>query len=145
MSVAPIPPEYGTLTCYLVVADCGRAIEFYKSAFGAEERFRLAMPDGTIGHAELQFGDRRLMLAEASTSHPATSSLLSLYVKDCDATFADAVAAGAIVVDPPADKFYGDRAGTVSDPFGQRWTIMTHTEDVTPEEMEARMMAMMGG
>lgn len=144
MTVAPIPPEYGSLTAYLVLPDCAQAIEFYKTAFGAEETVRMPMPDGKIGHAEVKIGDRLLMLADANEMYPATSALLCLYVEDCDAVFAKAVAAGAKVQEPLADKFYGDRAGSVVDPFGTRWSIMTHKEDVSPEEMKARLEKMMG-
>lgn len=99
----------------------------------------MPMPDGSIGHAELKIGDSILMLASGNGSWPQTSALTCLYVEDCDAVFNRAVAAGAQVIDPLSDKFYGDRAGSISDPFGQRWSIMTHKEDLTPEEMEKRM------
>lgn len=142
--VAPIPPEYGSLTPYLVIPKCGEAIEFYKKVFGAEERMRMPMPDGGVGHAELQIGDSILMLADGGPQWPSTSSLICLYVEDCDSVFARAVDAGATVIEPLADKFYGDRAGSVLDPFNQRWSIMTHKEDLTPEEMAARMAKMQG-
>jgi PhnB protein len=137
--VAPIPPQYGSLTTYLVLPKCAEAIEFYKRAFNAEELLRMPMPDGSVGHAELKIGNSILMLASGGEQWPATSSLTCLYVEDCDAVFARAVEAGAEVIEPLTDKFYGDRAGSVTDPFGQRWSIMTHKEDLTPEEMEARM------
>lgn len=105
----------------------------------------MPMPDGSIGHAELQIGGSILMLASGGEQWPATSSLVRLYVEDCDAVFQRAVSAGATVLEPLSDKFYGDRAGSVLDPFGQRWSIMTHKEDVSPEEMERRMAALAHG
>lgn len=142
--VQAIPTEYGSLTPYIVTQKCADAIEFYKGVFGATERMRMPMPDGSIGHAELQIGGSILMLASGGEGWPGTSALTCLYVEDCDAVFQRAVDAGATVVEPLADKFYGDRAGSVLDPFGQRWSIMTHKEDVSPEEMERRMQAMGG-
>ncbi len=138
-NVTPIPPEYGSLTPYLVLPRCVEAIEFYKRAFGATERVRVPMPNGSIGHAELQIGDSVLMLATGGEQWPATSSLTCLYVDNCDAVFKQAVEAGATVIEELSDKFYGDRAGSLEDPFGQRWSIMTHKEDVTTDEMERRM------
>ena len=143
-TVQAIPPGYGALTPYIVTPRCAEAIEFYKRVFGATERMRMPMPDGSIGHAELQIGDSVLMLASGGEEWPATSSLTCVYVEDCDAVFQRAVDGGAKVLEPVTDKFYGDRAGSVLDPFGQRWSIMTHKEDVSPEEMERRMAAMGG-
>jgi PhnB protein len=143
-TVQAIPSEYGALTPYLVMPRCAEAIEFYKRVFGATERMRMPMPDGNIGHAELQIGDSILMLASGGEQWPATSALTCVYVEDCDAVFQRAVDAGAKVLEPLTDKFYGDRAGSVLDPFGQRWSIMTHKEDVSPEEMQRRMAAMGG-
>lgn len=137
--VTPIPPQYGSLTTYLVLEGCDRAIAFYEKAFGAVELSRLPMPDGTVGHAELKIGDSILMLAEAGEHWPKTSAMIVLYVEDCDDVFARAVAAGAEVVEAVSDKFYGDRAGSLRDPFGQRWSVMTHKEDVGLEEMKSRM------
>lgn len=137
-----IPPEYGSLTPYIVTQKCADAIEFYKKVFGATERMCMPMPDGSIGHAELQVGDSILMLASGGEQWPATSSLTCLYVEDCDAVFQRAVDAGATVIEPLEDKFYGDRAGSVRDPFGQRWSIMTHKEDLSPEEMQRRIEAL---
>lgn len=142
--VSPIPAEYGSLTPYLVIPRCAEAIEFYKRVFDAVETMRMPMPDGSIGHAELKIGDSILMLASGGPQWPATVSLTCLYVEDCDAVFTRAVEAGATVLEPLEDKFYGDRAGSVQDPFGQRWSLMTHKEDLTPEEMQARM-ATLGG
>jgi PhnB protein len=138
-NVQPIPPEYGSVTPYLVISKCAEAIEYYKQVFGAQERMRMPMPDGSIGHAELQIGDSILMLATGGEQWPGTRSLTCVYVEDCDAVFQRAVDAGAQVVEPLSDKFYGDRSGSVEDPFGQRWSIMTHKEGLTREEMQARM------
>ena len=141
-NVQAIPPGYGSLTPYLVTPRCAEAIEFYKRVFGATERIRMSMPDGSIGHAEVQIGDSVLMLASGGEQWPATSSLTCVYVEDCDAVFQRAVDEGATVVEPLSDKFYGDRSGSVLDPFGQRWSIMTHKEDVSPEQMQRRMAAL---
>lgn len=102
------------------------------------------MPDGSVGHAELQVGDSILMLASSGEQWPGTPSLTYLYVEDGDAVFRRTVEAGATVIEPFSDKFYGDRAGSLLDPFGQRWSIMKHKEDLSPEEMQARMDAMGG-
>ncbi len=140
--IQAIPPQYGSLTPYLVLPNCSSAIEFYKTVFNAEEIMRMPMPDGSIGHAELKIGDSILMVAAGNANWPQTSALTCLYVEDCDTVFNCAVAAGAQVIEPLSDKFYGDRSGSVADPFGQRWAIMTHKEDVPPEEMEKRMSQM---
>ncbi len=140
--VEAVPSRYGSLTQYLVLKNGSDAIAFYTKAFGAKELFRMPMPDGKLGHAELEIGGRILMLADGNDQYPATSALTCLYVEDCDAVFERAVAAGAKVIEPLQDKFYGDRSGSVEDPFGQRWSIMTHKEDISPEEMEKRMKAM---
>lgn len=137
--VSPIPAEYGSITPYLVIPRCAEAIEFYKRAFAATEVMRMPMPDGSVAHAELKIGDAIVMLSSGGPDWPATASLICLYVEDCDAVFARAVEAGATVLTPLSDQFYGDRSGSVQDPFGQRWSIMTHKEDLTPEELEARM------
>lgn len=137
--VAPIPPDYGSITPYLIVPECSKALAFYAQVFGAIERFRMPSPDGSIGHAEIAIGGRVIMCGDTNPQFPPTRTMLCLYVEDCDAVFERAVAAGATVVEPVSDKFYGDRAGTVTDPFGQIWSIMTHKEDVSPDEMNARM------
>ena len=121
----------------LNLKDCDKAIEFYKKAFGAEEKSRMPGPDGKIMHAELQIGDSRIMMSEAMQM-PATQSSIWLYVPDCDALFKRAVAAGAQVKMPLMDMFWGDRFGNVTDGFGNTWGIATHKEDVPPQEMEKR-------
>jgi uncharacterized glyoxalase superfamily protein PhnB len=141
MAVNPIPPEYGTVTPYLVVNDAAGLIEFAKKTFGVEETGRMPGPGGKIGHAELRFGDRMVMLADAGPENPARNAMLVLYVNDCDATYRKALEAGGKSEREPADQFYGDRAAGV-DAFGVNWAIHTHIEDVSPEEMEKRMSAM---
>jgi PhnB protein len=146
MAVKPIPAGYHTATPYLIVKDAARAIEFYKKAFGATELMRLAGPDGRIGHAEIKIGDSPLMLGEECTErgargpHTLGGSPISiyLYVEDVDALFSQAVAAGAKVVQPLKDQFYGDRSAGLEDPFGQSWYIATHKEDVAPAEIKRR-------
>ncbi|OWK36601.1 VOC family protein [Fimbriiglobus ruber] len=153
MSVKPIPDGYHTVTPYLYVHDTAAAIDFYVKAFGATEVMRMPGPGGSVVHAEIQIGTSRVMMADENpewgNKSPrtlgGTSAGYCLYVEDADAVFARAVAAGATVKRPMADQFYGDRSGTVTDPFGQMWTIATHTEDLSPEEMQARMDAMMKG
>lgn len=151
MAVKPIPDGYHTATPYLIVQDGARAIDFYKQAFGAAELFRMADTSGKIGHAEFKIGNSILMLAE---EHPdmgyrspkslgGTPVSILLYVEDVDAVFNQAVAAGGKVQRPIKDEFYGDRTGTLTDPFGHVWTIATHKEDVSPEEMDRRYRAMM--
>jgi PhnB protein len=150
MAVKPIPDGYHTATPYLIVQDGGRAIDFYKQAFGATELFRMADTSGKIGHAEIKIGNSILMLAE---EHPdmgyrspkslgGTPVSILLYVEDVDAVFNQAVAAGGQVQRPIKDEFYGDRTGTLTDPFGHVWTIATHKDDVSPEEMDRRYRAM---
>lgn len=149
MAVKPIPDGYHSVTPYLYVRGAADAIAFYEKAFGAVELMRLPMPGGVIGHAEIRIGDSVVMLAdempEWGNKSPqtlgGTSAGLMVYVPDVDAVFARAVAAGASVHKPLADQFYGDRSGSVLDPYGHSWTIATHTEDVPHEEMAARMDA----
>jgi PhnB protein len=153
MAVKPIPDGYHTVTPYLIVQGAAAAIDFYKKVFGAKELFRVPGPGGKVGHAELQIGDSRIMLADehpemgakAPGSFGGSPVGLMLYVEDVDARFNRAVAAGAKVTKPLADQFYGDRSGTLTDPFGHQWTIATHKEDVSPEEIDRRMKAMMKG
>jgi PhnB protein len=149
MAVAPIPPGYASVTPYLIVSGAARAIDFYQRAFGAVELFRLEGPDGTIGHAEIRIGNSPVMLADAMNDYPDPLKLggaavsFMIYVPDVDAAFARAVAAGATVKRPVADQFYGDRTGTLADPFGHVWSFSTHVEDVSPEEMDRRFQALM--
>lgn len=140
--VKPVPEGYHTLTPFLNLKGADKAIEFFKRAFGATERGRMAGPDGAIMHAEIQIGDSIVMLSEAAMRPPMPASLF-IYVPDADAAFARAVAAGAAVVMPLADQFWGDRFGTVSDAYGNTWSIATHIEDVPPEEMGKRAQAAM--
>ena len=147
--VKPIPEGYHTATPYLIVGDGARALEFYKQAFGATELFRMAGPDGRIGHAEIKIGDSPIMLADEHPEMNARSPRtlggspvsLVLYVEDVDAVVEQAVAAGAKLTRPVANQFYGDRTGGVEDPFGHVWYIATHVEDVSPEELQRRAAA----
>jgi PhnB protein len=146
MPAKPVPEGYHTLTPYLAVDDATAAIEFYKRAFGAKERVRMHGPDGMIAHAELEIGDSKVMLADpfpqASTRPPkelgGTSVGVFVYVENVDEVFQQAVDAGATATMEPDDQFWGDRFGSVTDPFGHSWQISTHVEDVPPEEMEKR-------
>jgi PhnB protein len=149
MPVKPIPDGYHTATPYLIIRDAARALDFYKKAFNAEELFRMPMPDGKIGHAEIRIGNSTLMLADEAPDRGArspqtlggTPMTIMLYVEDVDARYAQAIAAGAKELRPVKDQFYGDRSGCITDPFGHQWTISTHKEDVSPEEMRRRMDA----
>ncbi|MDQ3803495.1 MAG: VOC family protein [Acidobacteriota bacterium] len=142
----PIPEGFHSVTPYLCVSDAARAIEFYKEAFGATERMRFEVPGGKIGHAEIEIGDSIVMLAdempEINFRSPQTvggpSSHFMIYVEDVDARVERAVAAGARLTRPVKDEFYGDRAGSVEDPFGHVWFIATHIEDLSPEEIKRR-------
>ncbi len=136
-NVKPVPDGYHTVTPYLSLKDAHRAIDFYKKAFGAEERSRMPTPDGKILHAEIKVGDSTVMLTEA-LQEPVTSASMYLYVSNVDAVFERAVAAGAQPTMPVADMFWGDRYGRVTDPFGVRWAIATHKEDLSPEEIGKR-------
>jgi PhnB protein len=152
MAVQPIPDGYEGAIPYLIVQDARRAIEFYRKAFGATEHMCFALPGGKVGHAEIRIGKALVMLAD---EHPemgyrgpqalgGTPVSLALYVEDVDARFAQAVAAGATVLRPVKDQFYGDRNGTLKDPFGHIWTLVTHTEDMSPEEMQRRAAKLHG-
>jgi PhnB protein len=151
MAVSPIPDGYHSATPYLIAEGAAAAIDFYQQAFGAIERMRLAGPEGKIGHAEIQIGNSFIMLADecpemgfrGPKSLGGTPVSLMLYVENADAMFGRAVSLGATVVKPIQNQFYGDRSGTITDPFGHVWTIATHVEDVSPEEISARMEAMM--
>jgi PhnB protein len=144
--VKPIPEGYSSITPYLMFEDAKSAIDFYGKAFGAQELFRMPMGD-RIGHAELLIGNSRIMLADEAPQwdsygpkhYNGSPISLMLYVEDVDAFAKKAVAAGAKVLRPVKDQFYGDRSGTFLDPFGYKWTIGTHVEDVPPEEIETRM------
>ena len=140
--VRPIPKEFHSVTPNVTQADAARTIAFCKQAFGAKERMRMLGPGGKIMHAEIQIGDSIIMLTDA-VHQPAQPAGLFLYVLDVDKTFAKAVKAGATVVMPVQDMFWGDRFGTVEDPSGNRWGIATHREDVTPREIKKRMAKMM--
>jgi PhnB protein len=145
----PIPKDYPRLTPYLAVADAGAAIDFYTAVLGAVERMRLAGPDGKIGHAELDIGDSMVMLADEHAemgvlgphSIGGTPVTLHLYVEDVEDVFAKATQNGAKPLRPLEDKFYGDRSGQFEDPFGHRWNVSTHVEDVSPEQMSQRAAA----
>ena len=144
--VKPIPDGYSSVTPYLIFEDAKSAIDFYTKAFGAHELFRMPMGN-RIGHAEIQIGNSRIMLADEAPQldaygpkhHNGSPVSLMLYVDDVDTFAKGAVAAGAKVLRPVKNQFYGDRSGTFLDPFGYKWTIGTHVEDVSPEEMESRM------
>ena len=146
MTVKAIPDGYEAAIPYLSCRNAAAMIDFYKQAFGAIELHRMAQPDGRVGHAEIQIGAARLMLAdefpEMGFLSPATLGGspvgIHIYVEDVDALTARAVAAGAKVVRPVADQFYGDRAVTLEDPTGHRWFFATHKEDLTPEQMHER-------
>lgn len=145
--VQAIPKGYHSVTPRLIVTDLAKAIDFYKKIFGAKEAGRLDMPDGTIAHAELVIGDSRLMLgpeapqlgAKTPQTLGASSVTIHLYVRDVDEVFNRAVDAGAKVLFPVDDQFYGDRSGRIADPFGHVWIISTHKEDVSMREMKKRM------
>ena len=150
MPVKPIPDGYRSVTPYLAVKQAADAIEFYRRAFGAKERMRLRMPNGKVGHAELEIGDSVIMLADehpemdfrSPESYGGAAVSLHLYVKDVDASFRKATEAGAKPVRPVQDQFYGDRSASLRDPFGHVWHIATHKEDVAPEEIDRRAAAM---
>ena len=151
MAVKPIPEGFHAVTPYLVVNDAAKAIDFYKRAFDAHERYRMEGPPGKVAHAEIQIGDSVIMLGDESpqmdTKSPqslgGTTGGLFLYVHDVDAAYKKAVGAGAKATMPPTDMFWGDRYGKLMDPFGHSWSMATHKEDVAPEEMEKRMKAEM--
>jgi PhnB protein len=141
-----------SLTPYIVVRGAAKAIQFYVGALGAEEVYRLTEPSGKVGHAELRVGDGTLMLADeypdfgaiSPASIGGTPVTLHLYVDDTDAALSRAVALGATVLRQAKDEFYGDRTATIMDPFGHRWQLATHKEDVSPQEMQRRWTTMMG-
>ena len=141
-----IPKGYNSVTPYLVVKGAAQAIEYYKKVFGATEILRMAGPDGRVGHAELQVGSSRIMLADenpqmgyrSAESIGASPVSLLVYIRDCDKVVERAVAGGAKLLKPVQDQFYGDRSGFIQDPFGHFWSVATHKEDLSPQEMEER-------
>jgi uncharacterized glyoxalase superfamily protein PhnB len=146
-SVNPIPPGQNAVIPHLSIRGAANAIEFYKKAFGAVELFRMPAPGGMLGHAHLLIGGSHVMMADefpgpgclkAPASLGGTTVTMHMYVEDVDAAFQRAVAAGATVVMPPMDMFWGDRFCKVSDPFGHEWSLATHKEDLSPEEMKRR-------
>ena len=151
--VKPIPEGYHSVTPYLCCRDAAAAIEFYKRAFGATEVMRMPAPGGKVGHAEIQIGDSRVMLADefpdmgflSPQSVGGSPVMIHLYVDDVDATAGKAVAAGAKVTRAVEDQFYGDRGGQFDDPFGHKWYVSTHKEDVSSEEVKKRMTPKSGG
>lgn len=151
MGVKAIPDGYHSVTPYLIMKEAGRAIDFYKKVFGASERMRMDGPNGTIGHAEIEIDGSVIMLADefpdmgyrGPQSLGGTAVSLMIYVQDVDSCFERAVTAGAKALRPVQDQFYGDRSGTVEDPFGHVWTISTHKEDLSPEELRKRAEAFM--
>jgi PhnB protein len=150
MAIHHIPEGYHSVTPYLVVDGAAAAIDFYKKAFGAVEVMRMPAPGGKIGHAEIRIGDSHVMLADEhpEQGHRGPKSIggtpvgIMIYVEDVDSVFAAALAAGATETRPLENQFYGDRSGSITDPFGHNWMIATHIEDVTPDEMERRMKEM---
>jgi PhnB protein len=153
MSVKAIPAGHHTASPYLTIKNAAEALEFYKKAFGANEIYKLMMPDGRLGHAEMRLGDSIIMMADEFPEYggKAPQTLggspvsIYLYVEDVDAFFKKALAAGAKERKPVMDQFYGDRSGQLEDPFGHLWWVATHKEDVAPEEIQKRAEAMFAG
>ncbi|HLI11313.1 MAG TPA: VOC family protein [Alphaproteobacteria bacterium] len=149
--IKAVPEGYHSVTPYLTIKGAADAIAFYKKAFGAQEMLRIPAPDGKIGHAEVKIGDSRIMMADefpgmdcrSPQSLGGSPVSILLYVEDVDALTRQAVAAGARVLRPIEDKFYGDRSGSIADPFGHVWHLSTHKEDVPPEELRKRAEAFM--
>lgn len=152
-NVKPIPDGYHSVTPYLIIKGAADAIEFYKKAFGATELFRMPQPDGKVGHAEIKIGDSPIMLSDEApelgytspTTLGGTPVSIMIYVDDVDTIFKQAIAAGGEQQKPVQDQFYGDRSGSLKDPFGHVWHVATHVEDVSPEEMDKRAAAAHGG
>ena len=152
-TVKPIPDGYPTATPYLTIRNAASAIDFYKQAFGATETMRMTAPDGKVGHAEIKIGNSPIMLSDEYPDMGARSPdsiggspvMIHLYVEDVDALVNQAIAAGATLLAPVADQFYGDRSGKLADPFGHVWWIATHKEDVAPDELRERAEALFGG
>src|SRR5262245_13558843 len=149
-NVKAVPKGYHNVTPYLIIDGAARALEFYKQVFGATERMRMSSPGGKVGHAEINIGDSIIMLADehpemgarAPGAFGGAAVSIMLYVEDVDATVKNAVSRGAKVLQPVEDKFYGDRTGTIEDPFGHHWHVGTHKEDVPEEELRRRAAAM---
>jgi PhnB protein len=139
MAVNPVPEGLHTITPFFHVAGAARFIEFVRQAFGAEETYRANAEDGSVMHASVRIGDSTIELADANDAFPAMACAVHLYVPDSDAVYERAIAAGATSIREPMNQFYGDREGSVRDPFGNNWYIATHVEDVSDEEMERRM------
>jgi PhnB protein len=152
-SVKPIPSGHHTVTPYLAIKNAAKALEFYKKAFAATGIYKLMLPDGRLGHAEIRLGDSVIMLADEFPEYGGKSPetlggspvSIHLYVEDADAFFNKALAAGAKERKPVMDQFYGDRSGELEDPFGHLWWVATHKEDVAPEELQKRVQAMFAG
>ncbi len=152
MAVKPIPDGYPQVTPYLHVDGAADAIEFYKSVFGAKERMQMPAPGGKIGHAEIEIGDSLVMLADefpdmgvrGPSAYGGSPVTISVYVEDVDATYARALDAGAKSISDLENQFYGDRSAQFEDPFGHRWSIAQHVEDVPPDEMQRRAAEAMG-
>jgi PhnB protein len=150
--VKPVPDGHRTVAPYLAIKNAVSALEFYQKAFGAKETYRLVLPDGRLGHAEIRLGDSLIMLADefpefggkAPESLGGSPVSIHLYVEDVDAFVKRAVAEGARLLKPVADQFYGDRSGQLEDPYGHLWWVATHKEDVAPEEMQKRVRALFG-
>ena len=138
MSVKPIPENYPRVSPYLIVKDCAKTIDFLKYVFGAVEREKMEMPDGTINHAEVTIGDSVIMMGKASENHSPQNTMLYIYVEDTDAVYKRAIEKGAVSVMEPADQFYGDRNAGVRDKDGVNWWMATHIEDVSEEELQKR-------
>ncbi len=152
-TVKAIPTGHRTVTPYLAINNAAKALGFYKKAFGATEIYKLMMPDGRLGHAEIRLGDSVIMFSDEFPEYGGKSPetlggspvSIHLYVEDVDAFFKRALAAGAKERKPVMDQFYGDRSGQLEDPFGHLWWVATHKEDVAPEEMQKRVQVMFGG
>jgi PhnB protein len=151
MAIKPIPDEYPRVIPYLSIDGAAQAIDFYSAVLGATESVRMPAPDGKVGHAELKIGDSVIMLADAFPQGTPSAQTVGnspvtvmVYVEDVDKTFQQAIDAGAKEIMPPTNQFYGDRACAFFDPFGHRWHIASHVEDVSPEEMQKRMAETMG-
>jgi PhnB protein len=151
--VRPVPEGYHTASPYLIVSNAAAALEFYRNVFGAILKRRLATAGGKVMHAEMMIGDSIVMLADEFPSHEAfapehfggSPSSVVLYLENADALYARAIGAGAVSLRPMADQPFGERSGTIRDPFGHRWTLTTHIEDVSDDEIERRFAALMTG